>query len=310
MPAVLFKSHADSAERWGQELTKQFPGLDYRIWPAAGDKTDVDTAIVWKPERGMLRQFPNLKMIFSLGAGVDHIFADPELPKDVPVIRLVDPWMANSMAEYVALNVLRFHRDDHHYQRHQAAGKWKSLDFVESASRRVGFLGMGFMAGDCAAKLKPFGFDIAGWTRSPKAIDSIKSFHGADGLAPFLKRTDILVCLLPATPETAGILNARNFAQLPRGSFLIQCGRGAHTVEADLLAAMDSGHLAAAALDVFPTEPLPPDNPVWRHPNVFITPHVASQTNPRTGALVVAENMRRVRRGEAPRDAVDPKVGY
>jgi glyoxylate/hydroxypyruvate reductase A len=310
MPAILFRSHADSAEQWGSYLKTQFPDNDFRVWPDAGNKADIDTAIVWKPDRGMLRQFPNLKMIFSLGAGVDHIFADPELPPGVPVIRLVDPWMANSISEYVALNVLRFHRDDPDYVRQQAERKWNVLPFHETVERTVGFLGMGFMAGDAAAKIKPFGFKIAGWSRTPKQIDGIDCYHGADTLASFLGRTDFLVCLLPSTPATVGIINAKTLAMLPRGAYLINCGRGAHTVEADVVAALDSGQLAGAALDVFRTEPLPTDSPLWNHPKVFVTPHVAAQTNARTGAAVVAENIRRVRRGEPPRDAVDPAIGY
>ncbi|MBM3597020.1 MAG: glyoxylate/hydroxypyruvate reductase A [Alphaproteobacteria bacterium] len=310
MPAIVFRSHADSAEQWGANLKTQFPDIDFRVWPDAGNKADIDTAIVWKPERGMLRQFPNLKMIVSLGAGVDHIFADPELPPGVPVVRLVDPWMANSISEYVALNVLRFHRDDPDYVRQQAERKWNALPLRETTQRTVGFLGMGFMAGDAAAKIKPFGFRIAGWSRTPKQIDGIDCHHGQDGLERFLGRSEFLVCLLPATPATVGIISAKTLAMLPRGAYLINCGRGAHTVEADVLAALDSGQLAGAALDVFRTEPLPADSPLWNHPKVFVTPHIAAQTNARTGAAVVAENIRRVRRGEPPRDAVDPAVGY
>ncbi|MBM3571004.1 MAG: glyoxylate/hydroxypyruvate reductase A [Alphaproteobacteria bacterium] len=310
MPAILFKSHADSAANWGNELKKHVNPYDYRVWPDAGNKADVDVAIVWKPEPGMLKQFPNLKMVASLGAGVDHIFADPELPRHVPVVRLVDPWMADAMAEYVALNVLRFHRDDPDYQRLQAQKTWKPLPFSEAEARTIAIMGIGFMGASVAAKLKPFGFKIAGWSRSPKTIDGVACYHGPNGLAAMLKQANYLVCLLPATPSTVGIVNAANLTLLPRGAILIQCGRGAQTVEADVLASLNSGQLGGAALDVFPTEPLSPDNPLWTHPKVFITPHVASQTNPRTGAIVVAENIRRVRRGEKPHDAVDPAVGY
>ncbi len=291
-------------------MNARLPDLDIRIWPDAGDPADVEYALVWKPPRGMLAGFPNLRAIFSLGAGVDHLFGDPDLPRGVPVTRVVDDHLTGGMVEFALFHVLRFHRDFHLYEAQQQAGVWQEHVLTLPEERRVGLLGLGVIGQGVAAALCGLRFDVAGWSRTPKSVAGVTCFHGTDGLDRLVERTEILVCLLPLTVETAGILDAATFARLPPGACVINLARGGHLVETDLLAALDSGHLAGAALDVFETEPLPAEHPFWRHPKVRLTPHIASISDPRIVADQVAENVRRVRVGQSLLHQVDPAAGY
>jgi glyoxylate/hydroxypyruvate reductase A len=295
--ALLFISSVDSAARWSVELANHLPGLEVRVWPEIGDPREIEAALVWRPPQGLLAGFPNLKLIASLGAGVDHIFADPLLPEGVPVVRLVDPYMTVAMSEYVLFQVLRLHRQDPAYLGQQRERQWRAHPQPNAEARRVGVLGLGALGGDAALRLKVMGFDVAGWSRSERRLPGIACFHGAHGLTTLVARSEILVCLLPLTPETEGILDARLFAALPKGAAVINCARGAHLVEEDLLAALDSGQVSAAVLDVFREEPLPPAHPFWSHPRVIVTPHVAAATHPPTAAPIVADNLRRRREG-------------
>jgi glyoxylate/hydroxypyruvate reductase A len=308
--ALLFRSSVDSAARWRRELTRSAPGLDLRVWPEIGDPADIDYALVWRPEPGLLASLPKLRLILSLGAGVDHILADPQLPQGIPIVRLVDPYMTEAMSEFVALQALRLHRQDVDYRLQQQARLWRERDQPNAGERRVGILGLGALGQDAARKLAAFGFDIAGWTRAPRTLPGVVSFTGADGLPQLLARSDILVCLLPLTSATEGILNAGNFALLPQGAALVNVGRGRHLVEEDLIPALDSGQLSAAVLDVFREEPLPPEHPFWRHPRIVVTPHVAAATNPPTAAPIVLDAIRRFEAGEPVPNLVDPARGY
>mgnify|MGYP002621281106 CR=1 FL=1 len=308
--ALLFKSNSDSAARWEKELRAHIPDLDFRVWPDYGDPADIDFALVWGMPAGEFHKFPNLRCIASLGAGVDHIFRDPDLPKDVAITRLVDPWMAQAMSEYVLLQVLRFHRQGDIYARQQAEKNWNTLPFPDTAKRRVGILGLGALGEDAARKIAALDFPTAGWSRTPKQIEGVECFSGQDGLEPFLKRTDILCCLLPLTPQTENIIDAKLLATLPAGAFIVNSARGKHVVDEDLLAALDSGHIAGAALDVFREEPMPASHPYWTHPKVLVTPHAAALTNPRTGAKQVADNILRTRAGQPPAYVVDRAAGY
>ena len=307
---LLFISKSDDPVAWTAMLADALPELEVRIWPAAGDPAEIEFALVWKPEPGVLAGFPNLKLIQALGMGVDHIFCDPDLPAGVPVARLVDPDMVRQMSEYVIFAALRHHRRMDDYDANQRAGIWRGAGLRDTPEVRAGVLGLGEIGRDAARKLALLGFEVAGWSRTEKTLDGIESFHGAGGLIPFLARSDIVVCLLALTPETQGILDARAFAALPAGACVINLARGGHLVEADLLAALDRGHLAGAMLDVFETEPLPRGHPFWSHPKVHVTPHIAGLTNPRTAAAQVVENIRRVQAGEAPRNLVDAARGY
>jgi glyoxylate/hydroxypyruvate reductase A len=308
--ALLFRSTVDSAARWRTQLTQLTRQLDIRVWPEIGDPADIDYALVWRPEPGFLASLPSLKLILSLGAGVDHLLCDAHLPRHVPIVRLVDPHMTDAMSEYVVLQALRLHRRDLEYRSQQEDLVWRELDQQNAVDRRIGILGLGELGRDAARKLKALGFDVAGWSRGNKTIAGITSYAGAAGLRPLLARSEILVCLLPLTTETEGILNASTLALLPKGAALVNAARGAHLVEEDLLDALASGQISAAVLDVFREEPLPAEHPFWHHPRVIVTPHVAAFTNPRTAAPIILDNIRRFEEGRLLLNRVDPARGY
>jgi glyoxylate/hydroxypyruvate reductase A len=308
--ALLFRSSVDSEARWKPQLGRLMPELEVRIWPEIGDPAEIDYALVWRPEPGFLASLPNLKLILSLGAGVDHILTDPHLPRGVPIVRLVDPYMTDAMSEYVTLQVLRLHRQDLDYRAQHEKRIWRELDQKNAAERVVGILGFGELGRDAGRKLKGLGFDVALWGRRPKTVEGLKGYAGAAGLSALLGRSEILVCLLPLTPETEGILNASTFAMLPKGAALINAARGDHLVEEDLLASLASGRLLAAVLDVFRDEPLPSSHPFWHHPRIVVTPHVAAATHPPTAAAIVVDNIRRFETGRPLLNQVDPAQGY
>ena len=308
--AILFTTTAAAMARWRPHLPTAFPGHEIRYWPDAGDKTAIDYALVWHPEPGLLASLPNLKLIVSLGAGIDHILRDPNLPTGVPIMRLVDPHMTDAMSEYIALQVLRLHRQDIDYRAQQAAGEWRELSQKNAAERQVGILGFGTLGQAAGRTLQVLGFAVAGWSRSAKQVPSFITYAGPAGLDEMLGRSDILVCLLPMTPETEDILDAGLFARLPRGADLVNAGRGRHLVEADLLAALDNGQLSAAVLDVFREEPLPLGHPFWRHPRIVVTPHVAADTHPPTAAPIIAAAIRDFAAGRPVANLIDPARGY
>lgn len=308
--AVLFYSAVDDPVQWTESLHAVDPALDIRIWPEAGDLADIDVALAWLPEPGLLARCPNLKLIQSIGAGTDHIVADRLLPAGVPVTRLVDAALTSQMVEYVLLAVLSHHRRLAEYRAFQARSEWRQLPACDTGRARVGVMGLGVIGGAVARALADLGFPVAGWSRSQKSHPGIEAFHGAEALIPFLAQSDILICLLPLTAETEGILNAAAFAAMPEGAYVVNAARGGHVHEADLLASLDRGHLSGAWLDVCRIEPLPSESPLWRHPKVTLTPHIAGLVLPQSAAAQVVENIRRVRAGEAPLNIVDPRKGY
>ncbi len=308
--AILFASKTDPADVWRAALEAEAPDMEVRIWPEVGAVEDIEAVLVWLHEPGDLMRYPNLKLIASLGAGVDQLLCDPALPPGVPITRVVDDGLTHLMSEYVAQHVLRYHRRASEYERLQRAEKWEPLAQPSAPERRVGLMGLGVMGRDVAAKLGALGFRPLGWRRGRGPVAGVETYHGADGLGAFLARCEILVCLLPLTPATQGILDARVFAALPEGAYVVNCARGGHVVEDDLIAALDSGRLGGATLDVFSNEPLPPGHPFWRHPKVTVTPHVAAVTPPRSVAKQTIENIRRLRAGEPLRHEVDLAAGY
>ena len=306
----LFISAADKAIAWREAILGKFPDATFDIWPdEVVDKASYDYAIVWRPPVGELKTYPNLKGILSLGAGIDGILMDTELPDDIPVVRLVDRCLTEGMSEYVLYWVIHYHRRMGVYLNWTANGTWKQMRQTDTRDKKVGFLGIGELGSDAAGKAAALGFDVAGWSRTEKKIDGITSFYGADGLVPFLNRTEILIILLPLTDSTKGIINKDTLAALPEGASIINCARGAHVVE-DLIAALDSGHINAATLDVFHVEPLPEDHPYWTHPKVTVTPHVASLTVPSSAADWMEENIKLIEAGKPPLNTVDVKKGY
>jgi glyoxylate/hydroxypyruvate reductase A len=270
----------------------------------------VEYAVVWAPPAGGIARFANLKAVVSVGAGVDHVLRDPQLPRHLPILRTTGPDMVQRLREYVALHVLTHHRDLAVTDAFQARAHWQQIVTPVARKRRVGIMGMGQIARACAATLVSLGFDTAGWSRSGTAIEGVTAFAGPEGLAGFLARTEILVCLLPLTPATRDILNRDTFARLPKGARLINAARGGHLVEEDLLAALASGQIAAATLDVFRTEPLPPAHPFWKHPAIRVTPHIASYIDAETGASVIAGNIRQFERTGTCDAIADPERGY
>ncbi|GHD56927.1 glyoxylate/hydroxypyruvate reductase A [Thalassobaculum fulvum] len=310
MGVILVHIEGYDPAPWIDELKRQAPDLDARARPDVDDPAAVEVAITWRLPFGVYRTFPNLRLIQSMAAGVDHILADPERPPRVPVARVVDPWMARSMVHHVTLAVLRWHRRMDWLEGRRATASWPTGIVFDADAVRVGVLGLGNLGQAVARAMQDLGFEAAGWSRSPKAIDGLVCHHGPDGLRDLAAWSSVLVCLLPLTAETAGILNAGLFALMPEGSLLVNVGRGGHLVEDDLTAALDSGRLAAAALDVFGTEPLPAGHRFWGDNRIYLTPHIASEINPVTATRAFVENIRRVRAGEAPVGLIDPAKGY
>jgi glyoxylate/hydroxypyruvate reductase A len=308
--AILYADDPAEAASWAAAIRALAPELELRFWPDAGPAAEIDFAIVGGKAPGDLRGFPNLKAIQSTWAGVNHLLADANLPGDCPLARMVDQGLTVSMTEFVVLHVLDSAREGPRLRAAQRARQWLALDPVSPRSISVAILGLGTLGADAGRRLAALGFAVRGWSRGPKDIAGIWGFAGSDGFRECLHSARILVCLLPLTEDTRGILNAAAFAPLARGAVLIHAARGAHLVEADLLAALESGQLSRAVLDVFATEPLPSDHPFWKHPNVTVSPHVAAITRPGTGAADIVANYRRAMAGEPLINQVDRAKGY
>jgi glyoxylate/hydroxypyruvate reductase A len=307
--SFVYKSDPARGRLWAEVFARDAPQLPFHIWPDIGDPLQVRFLAAWEPPADIREVFPNLQVLFSSGAGVDQ-FDLSKLPGDLPVVRMVEPGIINGMVEYVSWAVLALHRDMLHYQRQQRRAQWTAVPVRPAAQCRVGVLGLGSLGQAALTKLHGYGFDCAGWSRSRHTLDGVRCYAGSDELAAFLARTDVLVCLLPLTTETRGFLNAGLFAQLPRGAGLVHVGRGPQLVAQDLLSALAQGQLADAVLDVTDPEPLPPGHAFWQHPNIWLTPHIASMTQPGTAAQVVLDNLRRFEAGEPMVGRVDRARGY
>lgn len=308
--ALVVRVGSAKDDLWRGLLQRALPELPCYGWDDAVDPERVHYAVVWQPPPGGLRRFPNLRAIFSIGAGVDHIFCDPELPA-VPVIRLADAELSQRMAEYVVLQTLRCLRRQADLDRQQRAGHWEPLLTPPAGEWTVGVMGLGEMGRAAARALAGIGFRVRGWARNPRELEGLTTFAGVDELPVFLAECRVLVCLLPLTAQTEGILNRSLFERLPTDAWVINAGRGEHLVEADLLNALDQELLAGAVLDVFRTEPLPAEHPFWTHPGITVTPHVASRIDPPTGCRLLAVNIRRFMAGDPLEGLrVDPGRGY
>ena len=300
---ILFASETEKAEFWIPLLEKALPQDRF----VTTTERPIDIALIATPPAGTLGKLKGVKLIQSLWMGVEKLLADPGLPKAVPIARLIDPGMVAAMSESVLSHVLDWHRHHYRYRAQQAEKQWRRRKQYLASDRTVGILGMGVLGTDAARKLLALGFNVAGFSRRPKQIAGVQCFTE---LAPMLRTTDALVCLLPLTSETRGILNGRNLALVKKHGCVINLARGGHLVMRDLLHELDSGHLAHAYLDVFDSEPVAPSDPLWAHPGITITPHSAALTEPRTAIAKIVDNVERVRRGETPHHLVDFAAGY
>jgi glyoxylate/hydroxypyruvate reductase len=314
---ALLIACSSRADQFAAHVRALDPELDIRVAPDMGRTEDIDTALVWQPPPGLLRTLPNLRLIVSVGAGVDSLLEDATLP-DAPLVRFVDPDLTGRMAEYVALNVLMHHRRMTEYRELQARREWKYVPEAPAGDVRVGIMGLGVLGVAAARALGQFGYRLRGWSGSPKHLDGVTCFAGPAALEEFLAETDILAVLLPLTPGTRGILNRELFRKLSRrgrspllpGPVLVNAGRGGLQVDADIVAALNAGELYAASLDVFETEPLPASSALWAHPRVVVTPHNAAESDPGAIARYTLRQMRAQRAGEPLEHLVDRVRGY
>ncbi len=290
------------------ELRKLQPDWDYVAWPS--DEA-CDYVVGWKPPTELFARQPKLKAVINYGAGVDAILAMGAVPPHLPIVRLEDAGMAQQMAEYAVYGVIHHQRHMQIYLEQQRSKHWQQREDRGNVRRpTVGVLGLGEMGGTVAARLSVFGYTVQGWSRSKREVAGVKTFAGSAELPAFLAGTDVLVSMLPLTESTRGLINAATLAQLPRGAFLVNAGRGGHLVDADVVAALDSGQLGGALLDVFHEEPLPKDHPYWSHPKVIVTPHIAATTPIKDACAQIVAKITVMERGELVSGIVDPKVGY
>lgn len=304
--SILIVTENKDPRPWIEEMKKQFPGLEIYTHTDSHKKEDVAYAISWNHPEGIFKHYPNLKVIASLGAGVDHIIRDPEIPENVAITRIIDSQLASDMAEFVLALVMGHLRDISYYQDNK---EWKQKPYLRIKNCRVGIMGAGVLGKSVAGLLSAAGFKVSGWSKTEKQTEAM-FVYGENRLSEFLSGCDILICLLPLTPETKNILDKNLLQQLPKGAYLINVARGNHLVDEDLLELLDSGYLSGAALDVFRTEPLPEAHPFWKHPKVLVTPHVASITDPVKTVEQLIDNYRRMLLGNDLKNTVDRQKGY
>jgi len=300
---ILFASQTEDPAEWLPRLKEALPHDRFFTNPEA----DIDIALVATPPEGTFEALKSLKLVQSLWMGVERLLADPAFPKGVPLARLVDPGMVAAMSESVLAHVLDWHRHHYIYRVQQDARRWQRLKQYLASDRTIGLLGLGELGSDAARKLGALGFNLVGWSRRPKKLEGVTCLTELNAV---LERSDVVVCLLPLTPQTRHILNERTLRRIRLGGAVINVARGSHVVAEDLIAVLDSGHLAHAYLDVFEHEPLTHEHPLWTHPGITITPHTAALTEPRTALPKVIENIERLRRGEPPLNLVDLDAGY
>lgn len=307
--AFLYKGPAQRGAIWAEQFARKLPQLPFRTWPDVGDAARVRYLAAWEPPADLAETLPNLEVLFSVGAGVDQ-FDFSALPSELTVVRMVEPGLTACMCEYVSWAVLSVHRGMPLYLQQQRRAEWKEHAVRPASTRRVGVMGMGQLGRAALAQLRSLGFDCAGWNRSRRNEPGVRCYAGEAELDDFLAHTDILVCLLPLTPQTRGILGRRVFDALPQGAALVNAARGGHLVQDDLLAALDRGQLSAAILDVCEPEPLPQGHAFWAHPRIWLTPHIASATQAETAAQALLDNVRRHQAGLPLEGVVDRSRGY
>ncbi|MFT4270587.1 MAG: glyoxylate/hydroxypyruvate reductase A [Pantoea sp.] len=306
---IAYKSDPVRGAHWQRWLAQHAPDIQLHIWPDIDDAEQVEVLVAWQPPDDVMATFPNLKALMSVGAGADQ-FDLSKLPPELPVVRMIEPGLTQGMVEYVTFAVLGLHRDMPRYFQQQREQLWQTHRIYTAGERRVGVMGLGELGQASLKQLVSLGFNCAGWSRTPRDIDGVRCWHGSEQLAEFLAWSDILVCLLPLTDTTRGLLNAELFAQLPSGAALVQVGRGPQLNDDHLLAALARGQLSAAVIDVTDPEPLPAGHPFWHHPAIWLTPHIASQTQTDSAVAALVENLRRYQRGEPMVGVIDRNRGY
>lgn len=307
---VLITAQGDDIEAIHMAITEAMPETPVYMDGDDFDPAHIAYAVVWFPRPGLLAVLPNLEAIFSIGAGIDHILRDPHVPDTVPIVRMVNNKTREQMRDYVVHAVLHYYRMMDIAADLQSRRLWQFLPLPDKSTFHVGFLGLGEMGRFAASALVDLGFRVRGWARTAKSVPGVECFVGHDGLSDMLSQSGCLVSILPATPLTIGCLNAGVFATMPKGSFVINIGRGNHVVVGDLLHALDSGHLAGATLDVFEEEPLDPGSPLWSHPKVRVTPQIAGFGDAASVAAAVSDNIRRMTLGLPPVPTGDRLRGY
>ncbi|SNR67878.1 2-hydroxyacid dehydrogenase [Puniceibacterium sediminis] len=310
MTVAVYLPVQDKTQFWVDMLQSHLPGWTIAAMDDVTDPEAVTYAVVWRPRTGDLAKFANLKAIVSIGAGIDHVLVDEKLPAGVPIIRTVGDDLTQRMREYVALHVLRHHRDMPRQLRAQAERDWHAIVVPVAPKRAVGVMGLGNLGAAAARSLADLGFATRGWSKSAKSIDGVETFAGPEQFDGFLSGCEILVNLLPMTDQTSGILNADLFGKLAPGACIINCARGGHLVDDDLIAALENGTIKQATLDVFHVEPLPADHAFWGHPAITVTPHVASQIDAGTGGRIIAGNLKTFEGTGSCADLADAVRGY
>ena len=301
----------EDMEVWSNGLQKAMPEMDIKVYPDDGDVNEVEFAVVWKHPRGILKKYPNLKAILSLGAGVDHIISDPDLPEGLPIVRLVDKKLTHEMCLHSLYWVLHFHSDQYLYRSQQLKRQWIQQSSIQTEDRTIGIMGLGNIGRSIGELLVTQSFNVIGWGANQKSsLTDIKYYYGQDQLSDFLGRTNILINVLPLTSDTTNIITKKELSLLPKDSFIINIGRGGIINEDDLLTLLNDRHIKAAALDVFTQEPLPENNSLWDHPSVYITPHIAGQSNPNSAGQTISENIYRIQKGELPYPIYSRTNGY
>ncbi len=295
---------------WEKALKAKRPELEVLVHPDAAAKDKVEFALTWGHPLGVFKEYPNIKCIASMGAGVDHILRDPELPASATITKLEDPNLTRDMGLFVVALVLNHLRNLTVHKLNQQQHNWSRKRYLTTENTTIGIMGMGTLGAHVAAELTKLGFTVNGWARTAKQLADVKVYKGEKELDSFLAKSDILICLLPLTPQTENILNEQTLSKLPKNAFVINVARGKHLVDEDLIALLDSGHLAGASLDVFREEPLPKDHPFWSHPKINITPHIASVTDPASAVTQILDNYDRLQKGEPLKNIVSPELGY
>lgn len=304
---ILLCTKVWNPEPWVQGLSKSPLVRKVHVWPTEEDLSAVKALFVWKPmNEGVVENLPNLEWVSSLGAGVDHLVNDSQIPKDIPITRIVDPFLTRDMTNYCIMGVMMYQRSIDQHRQNQSNAHW---DRIPYQNLKVGVLGLGELGAHCATTLASLGFEMSGFSRTPKQLDNVACYSG-DNMEDFLAPLDVLINLLPVTPQTESILNSELFGQMKKGAYVINVARGNHLVEEDLIKALGSDQLSGALLDVFREEPLPKVHPFWNHPKIKITPHVASVTSPDSAISLLQNQIERLTKGHELLHLVDRSAGY